>query len=126
MANSLNFKDSILQIVKSIPTGKVMYYGQLADMVGTEARLVGFIMSGLTPKEMDEVPWYRVVAKDGYISSLKLGVKGQLHKALLEKENYKITEDKVNMNEHLWLFAAIDRLEDQVEQQSVFVEYLKR
>jgi len=126
MSEQKQFKIAIMNIVKSIPEGKVMYYGQIADMVGTTARIVGFIMNGLQKDEMNEVPWYRVVAKDGFISSLKLGDKGHLHTKLLKQEGYKIEEDKVDMNEHLWLLAGIHHKEDRVEEYAHFIECLKR
>lgn len=120
-------KEAILNIVSQIPANKVMYYGQIADLVGTEARAIGFILTGLSESEMQKVPWYRVVAKDGYISSFKLGEKGFVQKQLLEQENYEIDEkNKVNMNTHLWLFAGINRLEDKVEPYETFIEGLKR
>jgi methylated-DNA-protein-cysteine methyltransferase related protein len=119
-------KPAVLATVASIPKGKVMYYGQIAELVGTTARIAGFVMNGLTEQEMRQVPWHRVVAKDGYISSLKLGEKGYLQKSILEQEGYKIIDDRINMNEHLWLFAGIQRLEDKVEQYSLFIEGAKR
>ncbi len=125
-SNNSELKRAILNIVSQIPEGKVMYYGQVADMVGTQPRIVGFVMNGLTETEMNAVPWYRVIAKDGYISSLKLGAKGELHKRILQKEGYKIVDDYVDMNEHLWLFAGINRMEDKVEDYETFIEGLKR
>ncbi len=120
-------KEAVLHIVSQIPQGKVMFYGQIADMVGSEARTIGFILTGLSEPEMQTVPWYRVVAKDGYISSFKLGEKGIFQRQLLEQENYEIDpKNKVNMNIHLWLFAGIQRLEDKVEPYETFIEGLKR
>lgn len=124
--NGSELKRQVLQTVQAIPEGKVMYYGQIAEMIGTSPRIVGFIMNGLTESETQQVPWYRVVAKDGYISSFKLGQKGILQKSILEKEGYRIVDDRVDMNQHLWLFAGIERLEDKVEQYSLFIEGAKR
>lgn len=121
-----SLKLGILQIVAQIPANKVMYFGQIADLVSTTARIVGFVLTGLTEEEMQKVPWYRVIAKSGYISSLKLGAKGILQKELLIKENYEIENDKVKMDKHLWLFAGINRLEDKVETYEEFIEQLKR
>ncbi|MDX1920736.1 MAG: MGMT family protein [Candidatus Caenarcaniphilales bacterium] len=123
---SLALKGAVLKVVSQIPEDKVMYFGQIADMVGSHARLVGFILTGMNEEEMKTYPWYRVVAKDGYISSLKLGVKGLLQKNLLEREGYKLLGDKVDMNEHLWLLAGINHLEDKVSDYEGFIEGLKR
>ncbi|MDX1917807.1 MAG: MGMT family protein [Candidatus Caenarcaniphilales bacterium] len=122
-----DLKKAVLEIVSKIPAGKVMYYGQIADMIGITARQVGFIMNGLTPCETNQYPWYRVVAKDGYISTFKLGERGFRHKEILEKEGYLLKEDHVDMNQHLWLFAGIDHPGDpEVQQFSVLIEQLKR
>ncbi len=121
-----SLKLAILQIVAQIPANKVMYFGQIADLVSTTARIVGFVLTGLSEEEMQKLPWYRVIAKSGYISSLKLGAKGILQKELLIKENYEIENDKVKMDKHLWLFAGINRLEDKVETYEEFIQQLKR
>lgn len=123
----MNVKHSILKIVEQIPLGKVMYYGQIADLLGISARTAGFIMNSFMEEEMQNIPWYRVVAKDGYISSLKLGRKGKIQKTILEREGYSmIDNDKVDMNIHLWLFAGINHSEDLTLQYVSFVENLKR
>jgi methylated-DNA-protein-cysteine methyltransferase-like protein len=119
-------KKAIFSIVSQIPEGKVMYFGQIADMVGTTARVTGFVMTGMNEVEMQQLPWYRVVAKDGFISSIKLGAKGILQKQLLEKEGYKIAENTVDMNEHLWILAGINHSEDLAEDYATFIEGFKR
>ena len=98
----LTLKQKVLNCVKDVPVGKVIYFGWIAGVVESDARTVGWILSGMTEAEMTEVPWYRVVAKDGYISSLKLGPKGLLQKQLLESEGYDLIEDHVDIQKHLW------------------------
>lgn len=119
-------KKAVFKVVSQIPDGKVMYFGQISDMVGSHARLVGFVLTGMNEEEMKKYPWYRVVAKDGYISSLKLGAKGFLQKSLLEREGYNLNGDKVDMNEHLWLLAGINHSEELADDYSAFIEGLKR
>ncbi len=120
------FKAHVLSIVASIPLGKVMYYGQIAQLLGKTARSIGFILTGLTEKETASYPWYRVVAKDGWISALKLGERGVLQRKLLEEEGYLIVEDRVDLNQHLWLLAGISQDEDRVAGYASFIEGLKR
>ena len=79
-----------------------MYFGQIANKIGTSPRTVGWIMSGLSQEECDSIPWYRVVAKDGYISSVKMGLKGQAQKQLLLTEKYLVIDDHVDMDKHLF------------------------
>jgi methylated-DNA-protein-cysteine methyltransferase related protein len=98
----MTLKEKVLNCVKDIPDGKVAYFGFIADVVGSDARTVGWILTGLTEDEMRQVSWYRVVAKDGYVSSLKLGAKGLVQKQLLAKEGYTLIEDHVDIQKHMW------------------------
>jgi len=61
-----SFKERIITIVRSVPKGTVVSYGQVAAYAGLAraARQVGFIM-----REMEEdVPWWRVVNNSGRVS----------------------------------------------------------
>jgi alkylated DNA nucleotide flippase Atl1 len=72
------------------------------DFAGVSGQVVGFMLSGLPQDQWNLLPWHRVVAKDGYISSLKLGAKGLIQKQLLLGENVSIAEDRVDMAKHLF------------------------
>jgi methylated-DNA-protein-cysteine methyltransferase related protein len=98
----LTLKEKILGLVGKIPANKVTYFGYIADVVGSDARTVGWVLSGLNGDEMAQAPWYRVVAKSGFISSLKLGAKGLRQKQILEEEGYILINDSVDMGKHLW------------------------
>lgn len=97
----MTLKSRVFEFVKTIPKGKVAYYGMVASHVGTTAQVVGWVLSGMPESEYDIIPWERVVAKDGYISTLKMGYKGILQKQILEKDGYEIIDDHVNMLKHL-------------------------
>lgn len=110
-----SIKAQIIEIVNTIPIGKVMYFGQIGKLivsqqtseseskfVGVSGQVVGFMLSGLSEDQWSLLPWHRVVAKDGYISSLKLGAKGLIQKQLLLGEQVMIINDKVDMDRHLF------------------------
>lgn len=111
-----SIKEQIIKIVNKIPPGKVMYFGQIGKLIvnknqeqnlidiyaGVSGQVVGFVLSGMPADQWDLLPWYRVVAKDGFISSLKLGAKGLIQKQLLLDEGVTIVEDKVDMQKHLF------------------------
>jgi methylated-DNA-protein-cysteine methyltransferase related protein len=88
--------------VKFIPPNKVVYFGQIADRVGVSAQIVGFMLSGMSVEESKNIPWYRVVSKNGYISALKLGYKGEVQREILLREGYEVVDNCVNMQKHLW------------------------
>lgn len=60
---SPGFEDSVLGVVRSIPPGSVMSYGEVADEAGfpRAARAVGTLLR-TTP---EDCPWWRVVGWDG-------------------------------------------------------------
>jgi len=61
-----NFFERVYDVVKKIPAGKVMTYGQVAELIGTkDARKVGF---ALHANNKSEVPCHRVVNKEGKLA----------------------------------------------------------
>ena len=96
-------KAKIFEIVNRIPLGKVAFYGQIAELCVAEnhpvrAQVVGWILSGMKSSELCETAWHRVVAKNGFVASLKLGGKGLLQVAILENEKVEITKDFIDMS----------------------------
>jgi methylated-DNA-protein-cysteine methyltransferase related protein len=62
-----NFFEQVYDIVRKIPEGKVMTYGQIAEIIGTkDVRKVGFALHA--NKEGSDVPCHRVVNKDGRLA----------------------------------------------------------
>ncbi len=53
--------ERVLCAVECIPAGRVVSYGDLAELVGTSARRVGAVMASAGPG----VPWWRVVNAAG-------------------------------------------------------------
>lgn len=95
-----SFKERVYALVSQIPKGRVMTYGQIAAMCGNAraARIVGGVAHFGDPN----LPWQRVVNKSGGLASGYPGGR-QGHKAYLESEGVKVTDDyKVNVSELLW------------------------
>ena len=66
MSRNDNFFQRVYATVKKIPEGKVMTYGQVADILGTkDARRVGH---ALHANHNLQVPCHRVVNKDGRLA----------------------------------------------------------
>ena len=94
------FQDRVLEIVRAIPRGKVLSYGQVAMLAGAPrgARQVGRILyaRGRT------VPWQRVINRFGGLSTYKVGT-GAEQRALLLKEGVTFTKDGVvDLKKHQW------------------------
>ena len=62
-----NFFERVYAVVKKIPPGKVMTYGQIAEMIGTkDARRVGQALHA--NPDGSKVPCHRVVNRDGRLA----------------------------------------------------------
>jgi methylated-DNA-protein-cysteine methyltransferase-like protein len=101
MTNSApKFRELVKNVVMQIPKGKVMTYGQIAALCGNAraARIVGGIAHFGDP----ELPWHRVVNKQGGLATGYPGGR-QAHKQHLESEGVAVSKDHyVNVGELLW------------------------
>lgn len=81
---SSRFKQKVLEIVKNIPSGKMMTYGQVAYLAGNPraARAVGMIMS---KNYNPDVPCHRVIKANGQLGGYNRGGI-EMKKQLLDKE----------------------------------------
>jgi alkylated DNA nucleotide flippase Atl1 len=63
LSRSPDFVSAVLEIVDSIPPGRVMAYGDVAAAMGSRAaRAVGSVMSHYG----SDAPWWRVVRASGH------------------------------------------------------------
>lgn len=62
------FTEKVIEIIKSIPAGKVMTYGQIAGVAGSPraARQVVRILHSMSKKH--GLPWHRVINAKGEIA----------------------------------------------------------
>lgn len=92
----------MLDVVRSVPQGKVTTYGTVALFAGAPraARQVGAVLHGLRPEDGD-VPWQRVINASGGISTYKVGA-GELQVALLRSEGVEVVDDRVDLKRYRW------------------------
>lgn len=97
-----NTFEKIYQVVCKIPIGKVASYGQVAALAGNKkwARVVGYALH-VNP-DAENIPCYRVVTKEGKVSSAFAfgGMNRQIE--LLEQEGIKVVDGYVNMQKYQW------------------------
>lgn len=97
---SSSFKAQIYELVSQIPRGRVMTYGQIAYLCGRPraARIVGGVAHFGDPN----LPWQRVVKKNGDLAEgYPGGTEG--HRQVLAAEGVEIDSNyRVNMEKHLW------------------------
>lgn len=91
------FTKEVIEIIKSIPPGKVMTYGQVAEWAGSPkgARQVVRILHSMSKNH--DLPWHRVINSKGEISLPHDGG-GLLQRHLLEEESVEFTgSGKINL-----------------------------
>jgi methylated-DNA-protein-cysteine methyltransferase related protein len=89
------FARAVLDAVDRIPAGRVMSYGDVAEMVGAgSGRAVGTVMS----RHGAEVPWHRVLRSDGSCATHKAD--DQL--AMLRAEDVPVLRGRVDMSRARW------------------------
>lgn len=98
-----DFTDRVYALVRRVPRGRAVSYGGVAAMLGSPraARGVGTALSALPPDT--DVPWWRVVNRNGEIS-----IKGDpgvaaLQRRLLEKEGVAFDRrGRLDWEKHGW------------------------
>jgi len=95
-----NNKIAIYTALKSVPAGRLVTYGQLADMAGLPgaARLVGTVMCQLP--EGTDLPWHRVVNAHGKISMPEgsAGYREQVRR--LTAEGIEVKQGKIRLKDY--------------------------
>jgi methylated-DNA-protein-cysteine methyltransferase-like protein len=96
----LSFARAVWRLVRRIPRGRVVTYGQLAAALGRPraARAVGRAMGGCPP----DIPWHRVVNARGGISR-RARMSGMVTQRLrLEAEGVVVRGGRVRLARHQW------------------------
>lgn len=93
------FAESVYVLVAQIPAGRVMTYGQLAALCGSPraARIVG----GVAHFGPEELPWHRVVNKQGGLASAFPGGRTE-HARRLEAEGVVVQDARVDVDRLIW------------------------
>lgn len=97
-----NYRERVYEIVRSIPRGRVMTYGQLAEILGEgyTPRTIGFVMHGSD----DKTPWHRVVNAQGGCSTGRVVLPHDKQQRMLETEGISFNErGRCELKEYLWI-----------------------
>jgi methylated-DNA-protein-cysteine methyltransferase-like protein len=87
------FKEAVIKVVKMIPHGNVVSYGQVALYVGAPraAREVGWMLNQTNDRDL--IPWWRVINNEGRISIKGSRYSANEQRELLIQEGIKVDED---------------------------------
>lgn len=89
----MSFFETVYEIVKQIPRGKVLSYGQIARAAGfpRKAREVGWALH-VNP-DPEHIPCHRVVNRDGRVSPAFVFGGENMQVALLKSEGVEFDEN---------------------------------
>ena len=109
------FKARVITIIRSVPRGKVVSYGQVALYAGLPraAREVGWILRG----SKEDMPWWRVINNAG-----KISIEGnwqadkRTQKQLLEADGVDVSQDMiVDMEKYRFIADEVQLKKFQLE-----------
>lgn len=103
-------KQTVYDFLATIPNGKVVTYGQIAEFIGNPnfARAVGNILHKNT--DGDKYPCYKVVSATGKLSVSYAFGGLAAQKQRLEKEGIQVQNDKVDLKCYRWTMENINIL----------------
>jgi len=96
------YRQKVYKLVRRIPRGRVMTYGQIAELMGDgyTPRTVGFVMHGSD----DGTPWHRVVNAQGGCSTLNLVLPHDKQQRMLESEGVVFDKrGRCDLQTFLWI-----------------------
>lgn len=99
----MRFKQKTISSIKKIPSGRVTTYGTIALLASFPrgAKFVGGILHFQSDKY--NLPWYRVVNRNGFISTRCPEHLKQLQKVLLEEEGVEVSDNfMVDLQRYGW------------------------
>jgi methylated-DNA-protein-cysteine methyltransferase-like protein len=98
----------IYDVVRQIPRGKVATYGQVAALAGNKrwARVVGYALH-VNP-DPEGIPCYRVVNREGHVSSAFAFGGEQRQIKLLEADGIPCPDGYVDLSKYQWNHFAVE------------------
>jgi methylated-DNA-protein-cysteine methyltransferase-like protein len=96
------YRERVYRIVRRIPPGRVMTYGQIAYLLGESytPRTVGFVMHGA---DSNDTPWHRVINSQGRCSTGGVVLPANKQQLMLESEDVKFDAGgKCDLSIYLW------------------------
>lgn len=110
--NDPKYRERVFEIVRQIPSGKVMTYGQIAELLGEgyTARTIGYTMH----EAPEDVPWQRVINSKGGCSTAMMTMPLNKQQLILESEGIVFNEKGFcDLNIYRWMPEGYEKEDDQ-------------
>jgi len=96
------YRERVFELVRRIPSGHVMTYGQIAEILGEgyTPRTVGFVMHSA---DEETTPWHRVINAQGACSTGRIVLPPDKQQRMLESEGVKFdARARCDLNRYRW------------------------
>ena len=96
------YRERVFKLVRRIPRGRVMTYGQVAAILGEgyTPRTVGFVMHSAE----GDLPWHRVINAQGACSTGGLLLPADKQQRMLEREGIEFDErGRCDLQRYVWM-----------------------
>lgn len=119
---SKGYRKRVYDIVERIPIGRVMTYGQIAEILGEgyTPRTVGFVMHAA---DEEKTPWQRVINSQGACSTGRIILPPDKQQRMLEAEGVTFdARGRCDLKRYRWMPEEVERAdgEDDQTQPSLF------
>jgi len=96
------YRERVYKLVRRIPRGKVMTYGQIAAILGEgyTPRTVGFVMHS----SPNDLPWHRVINSQGACSTGGILLPQNKQQLMLEQEGIEFDQgNRCDLQLYAWM-----------------------
>ncbi len=100
--DSPDYREHVYRLVRQIPAGRVMTYGQIAYLLGEgyTPRTVGFVMHGANE---ENTPWHRVINAQGRCSTGRIVIPPDKQQRMLEAEGIEFdSRGRCRLDHYQW------------------------
>ncbi len=103
-ATTSGFFEAVYEVVRSVPRGRVVTYGQIARLLGQPrgARAVGWALRALHGPRSRRVPWHRVLGHGGRLS-MGVSPSGLEQRRRLAAEGVRLVGQRVDFARHAFI-----------------------
>ena len=121
---SKGYRERVFEIVRRIPRGRVMTYGQIAEILGEgyTPRTVGFVMHSA---DEETTPWQRVINSQGACSTGRITLPHDRQQRMLEAEGVEFdARGRCNLGRYRWTPEELELAEggNDEDQPSLFMD----
>ncbi len=96
------YRERVFELVRRIPAGRVMTYGQIAELLGEgyTPRTVGFVMHAA---DVENTPWHRVINSQGSCSTQHIILPHNKQQFMLEAEGVEFNaRGRCDLGRYRW------------------------